>query len=129
MVQSGLRAVELFHVEASPYILQTAQPAIPKYPFTNNTPYMLMEGLTGHENDPNTRFVSNDTLEEFLHWCSSDVGVMVSVSGIGKTRTIIEALSVRYGLYFAVDTHGNGGIYVSIILACCDVLCGVNQTC
>ena len=59
---------------------------------------MLMDGLTGHEDDSNnTRFVSEDKLAQFLGWCRSGAGVVVGVSGIGKTRTILEILAEHWG--------------------------------
>lgn len=109
----ALPDVELFNGAGSPYEAQVQALAIPKYPLSENTPYMLMEGLTAHQNDSRTRFLTDKQLEQFLTWCVGDPGVMVGVSGIGKTRTVFEALAVEYGLYFVVDTDGNGGIRVS----------------
>lgn len=108
-----LPEVELFDGTGSPYHDHIQALTLPKYPFSENAPYMLMEGLTNHYNDCNTRFLSQEKLDEFLTWCSHGPGVMVGVSGIGKTRTTFEALAVEYGLYFVADTHGNGGFQVS----------------
>lgn len=107
-----LPEVELFDGSESPYAVQTAALAIPKYPCLQNVPYMLMEGLTGHPNDHNTRFLAEEKLSEFLNWCPHGPGVMVGVSGIGKTRTIFEALANMHGLYFVADTHGKCGMLV-----------------
>lgn len=34
---------------------------------------------------------------------------LIGVSGCGKTRTLLEVASMKFGLYFVVNNHGNGG--------------------
>lgn len=47
--------------------------------------------------------------DEFMIQHNGYLATLIGVSGCGKTRTIMETLSARFGLYFIVSTGGNGG--------------------
>lgn len=47
--------------------------------------------------------------DDFMVQHNGCLATLIGVSGCGKTRTIMETLSARFGLYFIVSTGGNGG--------------------
>ena len=83
----------------------------------SDEPYLLLEGLTGRESERNTasQLLDQAAVDKFCTWCQGP-GVVLGVTGIGKTRTTYEYLAKHCGLYFVADTHRNGEIRVSICI-------------
>ena len=40
---------------------------------------------------------------------TQDIGILAAPSGSGKTRSVLEFLSLKWGIYFVTTTEGNGG--------------------
>ena len=80
----------------------------------NGTPYtasqkdarsidLLVDRLPGSGEDGLT------LLSDIFSPHSQDIGILAAPSGSGKTRGVLEFLSLKWGIYFITTTQGNGG--------------------